>query len=215
MLFPLCADLPNIGRVESASLTDQQVMELFFAAANPEDARRKLGGDESDACTWNTVSCVDGLIEDISWIRNKISLHGSIDFTMVPRNLVSLQMEEQGLFGTIETTSLPRFLEYFIITDCGFIGTLDLGALPRELKNFTVAQNKVTAVQNIRSLPPHLHTLDIIEKHLPKGTSVHVGKIPRGISFANFLFADPKDFIFANEADKERFFIAECWDYGE
>ena len=199
----------SLGRINPSILTEQQVMELFFTPTYAEDAREDLGGDENDACTWSAVSCTGGVIEKINWTAEEIFLQGSIDFSMVPRNIINLVMENQDLSGTVDTRSLPDSLEEIRLSDCPFTGTLDLGHLPYHLRNITVWQNNIDAVQNICDLPPLLHTLDICERNVPAGSPIHVGKIPSGVWLANLIFASPEDFAFASDADKKRCRIIE------
>ena len=140
-------------------------------------------------------------ISAIAWNYGRVSLYGSIAFSMLPRQLQSLIMVGQhDLRGPMDTTSLPETLLKFQIMSCGFHGTLDMGSLPRALCFFNVQNNEITEIVNLGNLPEGLTKCRVQETNLTHDTLI-VGKLGAGSTeidlylcgFENFKFADPAD----------------------
>ena len=202
MLTFFTADDTNIGRMRPCMLSDQQMMELFITPIDADWHEIGLGNDRDTACTWSGVTCSsESTVSSIDWNYKRVSLNGSITFSMLPSQLQSLIMVGQhDLRGPMDTTSLPETLLKFQIMSCGFHGTLDMGSLPRALCFFHVQNNEVTEIVNLRNLPEGLTKCRIQETNLTHDTLI-VGKLGAGSTeidlyrcgFENFKFADPAD----------------------
>ena len=178
MLTFALADIASIGRVDTAMLTQQQMMELFFTPVDYDTAREQLKGNEDDACSWKQVYCDDAKnITKMSWLSTYIRLEGSIDFSMLPTNLENLTMYNQRLVGEIDVRVLPENLEYFGVQMCGFTGTLDLGSLPRTLQSLFVIDNQITGIVNLCNLPEDLKDF-LVKDFNVKQPHLHVGILP-------------------------------------
>ena len=193
-----CAD---IGRVDRAMLTDQQMMELLFTATNHLLSRVELGGDECNACSWNGVTCSDRkVVEKILWISLNLKLEGVIDFSMIPRDLMYFSLFRQDLSGEIDTSALPRRMDYFCLEFCQFTGTVDIGSLPEPLRVFQVLNNAITGVANVSDLPKALEFFEIREENV-RMKSLAIGALPdnsvriklQGCNIQSVNLENPKD----------------------
>ena len=186
MLSLLCADIAGIGRVDKTMFSDQQLMESFFTPDNFEDARKALGGSEDDACTWTEVLCEDERVTNIDWHEVHIALSGSINFSMLPIELIELSLYEQSLYGVMDTSDLPRPMQMFCVQFCAFSGTISLENLPPALMRFIITDNQISALTNFEYVPQNLRMLRIREEAVNMKT-IKVGKLPRthlNVSFA-------------------------------
>ena len=94
----ISADVSMIGRFDASMVPEQQILDLFFTPNDPKTARRYLGGDADDGCTWNGVHCsTAGEIKEIqlSW---DFELSGSIDFRRMPTHLELIHFCEIATF---------------------------------------------------------------------------------------------------------------------
>ena len=200
MLHLLTAEL-QLGRMNTAMLTDQQRMELLFSPSAADDGSLFDIGDADDACTWVKVTCdQDGSVIDIDWHFSDLTIDGSICFTVFPPHLQMFNVYHQPLTGEVDVSSLPEFLEYFCLEKCFFTGTLDLGSLPRGLEAFLCLQNKIVGIINIENLPEGMQEIAIEEPNI-KEKVIRVGKVPKrrcridltGCGFADVELACPED----------------------
>ena len=135
MILLLSVDIANIGRVNPSTLSDQQLMELFFTPKDYESTRRELEGDEDNACTWRGVRCTgSNEVTLIDWHRSDLEIEGSIDFRMLRPLLLRLNLYCQPLTGEVDMSALPTELVTLCIQSCHLTGTLDLGNLPKTLQ---------------------------------------------------------------------------------
>ena len=179
-VFTACADIDRLGHMKPDMLTEEQRMELFFTADNPQDARDKLRGDPEDACSWTGVRCyVNQSFREIDWHHLDLVLHGSIDFLMFPSTLKHVSFILQKLYGEMDVSHLPDGLQTFSMTACLFTGKIDIGSLPHGLDIFMVSGNQITGIQNITNIPRTL-TRFIIEEEKNTVQEVRVGKVPMG-----------------------------------
>ena len=204
MLRLFSMDIAGIGRIDTSSLTDQQMMEMFFVPDNLEDAREALLGDEDDACTWSKVTC-DGSdhITEIDWHSIYFTLQGSIDFPMMPRHLEYFNLYDQKLVGAVDTTNLPEALQYFCIEECFFTGTLDLGNLPHKLDNFIVMDNKITGLVNFCNLPSSLVML-FIKEPIESSKQIRIGKLPKSLNDIFLQVKGTEMLYFEEKSDRGR-----------
>ena len=145
MLYIFTADTVGLGRVDASTLCDQQMLELFFVSETANvlwDER-----DEDDACTWRGIQCGDtDEIRSIVWTSDEgLSLIGSIEFAMMPKNLVQINLQRQNVTGAIDVRVFPESLQLLCIILCGITGTLDLRCLPPGMKRFFVQENAIQA----------------------------------------------------------------------
>ena len=201
MLSLLCADIAGISRMQSSDLTDQQMIELLFSPDDPEDAQETLAGDVEDACTWIGVICTRAKsMETIDWHSNEVFLSGSIDFRMIPREILSLSFTSHALRGVMHTKALPEKLEFFFAVECEFSGTIDVGSLPRNLVEFCVKRNNITAIVHVHDLPQTLELLEISDAHI-EDKALHIGTLSEnyiqvrlyGCNLTKLTFEDADD----------------------
>ena len=207
MLFFFCADANALGRVDKANLSELQVMDLFFTPANPAITRRQLGGDESDPCTWEGVRCYGGdAVKVVRWYNLNIVLEGKIDFTMIPRNALTVEMTGQIFTGEVSTAYLPPGIRRFVLSMCRFTGTLDMGGLPSSLTALIVTKNNLTGIVNVCDLPVSLEECEYQEWG-NETREVHIGKLPANALLLNFMESKIEALTFEDAQDSNRVFI--------
>ena len=211
MHFLLCADLSIAGRVDLSMLTDQNLMELFFTPNDYDKARKQFGGDENDACSWKRTSCDGkGRLTEISWHSAFVKLRGSIDMTMLPPRLVTLNLYYQPLRGEVNTSALPETLRSICIDHSELVGTVDMGNLPRWLRGFTVHDNRITAVVNICNFPETLRHCRLEEDQIVEKT-VRIGRLPDTEVYLNVYRCGFKVVEFENPEDERRVYWNKPW----
>ena len=206
MNFLLCADLSIAGRVDASMLNDQICMELFYTPDDYAKAREQFGGDEDNACSWRRTRCDDeGRLTEISWHKSFVKLRGSIDMTMLPPKLVTLNLYFQPLRGEVNTSALPETLRSLCIDHSELVGTADMGNLPRRLRGFTVHDNRITAVVNLCNFPETLKHCRFEEDHIAKKT-IRVGRLPHTDFYLNVYRCGFTAVDFENPEDEARVF---------
>ena len=71
MLFTsaFAVDPIGIGRFDPSMLSDHDRFELFMTFDDPNDIAEELHGDPLDHCSWSGVTCDEGNIISIEWVR--------------------------------------------------------------------------------------------------------------------------------------------------
>ena len=163
---------------DPAMLSDSQMMDLFFTPCRPANARRELGGDPSDACSWSNVACNgEGDVVSISWCSFNIFLTGEIDLAKIPRKAAQVTLDDLSFDGEADVTALPHSLVSLSLRLCRFYGTLNLSRLPPRMTHFSVASNRISALEGVTNLPETLKSLTVNDQNLTH-TSVCVDKLP-------------------------------------
>ena len=172
------SDILALGRVDPSTLSDQQLMELFFTPDDYEKSRREFGGQEDNACTWERTACdSDGRLTSICWEGADMTLKGIIEMALLPPELIFFNLINQALRGKVNTSNLPENLEFLCIENTELSGTLDMANLPRKLTEFVVVENSITAVGDIVNLPEKLKYLTIGEQNVLH-ERIRIGTLP-------------------------------------
>ena len=172
------SDAPALGRVDPSTLSDQQLMELFFTPDDYEKSRRELGGQEDNACTWERTDCnSDGRLTSISWHASLVKLKGIIAMAFLPPELKYFNLYHVALRGEVNTSALPVNLDVVCIENTELSGTLDMANLPRKLTEFVVVENRITAVGDIVNLPETLNYFTIGEQSVLH-ERIRIGTLP-------------------------------------
>ena len=169
----------HLGRMTKDMLSDAEMMLLFFTPASYEEARKQLGGDADDPCSWCEVECIEKDVVEIDWLEMDLKLTGSIEFAMTPRKVRHLALYRQNLSGSIDMQSLPPNLTYFAVQMCLFSGSIVLDNLPSKLEYMLIMDNKIDSVHEIRNLPLHLKSFTIQEENVQQDV-LDVGALPPG-----------------------------------
>ena len=206
MRFLYFCDSTSVGRINREMLSEMQVMELFYTPIEHFDAHVHFKGDEDDPCTWAGLFCNDNHVSSIDWYELNVSLQGSLNFCMLPRQIEYVSIFGQRLIGDVDVGQLPETLEYFCIHSCQFTGTLDIEKLPRKMKYFITGENAITDIRNVRNLPESLEELNVQERGIQKDLLV-IGPLPDGNARLNFKNTQIKEIRFENPADSERLIL--------
>ena len=203
----------HIGRFDPTTLTDRQLMELFFTPdeSDPGDYHQSGGEDEwsdlgfssdqDDACYWKGVTCtMDGTVLIIAWASYHFNIAGTLDFTKIPQEVKEINFYNLPLYGEVEICALPQSMKNVCLQDCKFSGSLDIRALPRQIESFIVKGNQITSVGDICDLPRSLHVFKIGESAVTHKT-LHVAQLPStgirvdlsGCRFTKITFEDQED----------------------
>ena len=144
------------------------------------------------ACLWYGVLCEDG--ESVSSLFiNDLDLTGSLDFTRLPRSLLSCHFSKHKLHGQVALDELPPGLLLLNVGSNKFSGHINLTNLPQTLKILTLADNLFEGKVDLGHLPPSMLRLKL-DRNRMSGT-VDLSHLPsrirtvhlQGNSFAGCL----------------------------
>ena len=169
-----CADPSILGRFDKASLSDQNLMELFVGEFKDVGIAKDMDTNFISIEKWSVlhldaakhVTTINMSLENVVFggsYTNFRSIEegcfdegGSVDFQYVPPTVISLRIVHLYLSGTIETRDLPRGLKTLEIPSNKISGTFDTAALPGSLESVDVSYNKLEGSVHLESLPEAL-----------------------------------------------------------
>ena len=174
-----------LGRLDYSSLSDQALMEIIVDGipASERDAFADEHGGLTDACEWDSVTCVDERVTEISFvcyefekaqfpfdfipplasivIVEECAIKGSLDTAVLPHRLIQLNVGINSLHGTIDFSKFPQGLMRLRINVNTFEGNCVLEELPATLMYFDASENKFTGEISLNNLPHALHELNL------------------------------------------------------
>ena len=176
------ADFQCLGRCDTASLSQQSLMELLVENIPCEKKLKENSGDFKDIAYWPGVACGSGdtvtsirmyrffsaggtiqpeffppTVHHIDIRENK--LHGSIDLTRLPVGLRSFQASKNLLAGSADLTNLPKEMQVLKLDNNQIGGTIDLTQLPVRIRQVDLSKNCITGEVNLSKLPEQLTEL--------------------------------------------------------
>ena len=184
----LAAELSPLGRVSTASLSDQQLMELMLADIGSACTIQDQDGNFTDLTKLKEVTLDDnGNIASIQFNANFgarayaddfLEPGGEIHLQWMPEHVQTFNCTSFDFIGEIDTSALPAGLQNFDVTENFFSGTLDLTSLPGAMTHFAAQMNNLTGSVDLTALPASLEELDLSNNdfsgsvdfdHLPQG----------------------------------------------
>ena len=159
MLLQIFAPVdPSLGRVDYASLSDEVLMEMLYDCTDDSDPE----GDQidfSDICEWEVIVCEDDRVTHINLNGDEFTLR-QFRFEFIPPLVVCFKAHCANLHGTLDASVLPRNLEIFKVHENALHGSVDLLSFPRKLKKIKIAVNKLEGSLQLSDLPPSLTHFD-------------------------------------------------------
>ena len=155
------ADTPT-GRVDRHTLSDQSMMELLIADADPEFQATFQGTDGAylDICEWKGVQCnSDTRVTSVRFAHGTIPV-GSLDLRYIPLESTEFRVIDVDAEGSIVASDLPQSLTNFEVSFTEFIGDVDMRLLPRSLTEVHIAHNHNEGSLDLAELPPGLRSLN-------------------------------------------------------
>uniref|UniRef100_A0A7S4NZS2 Leucine-rich repeat protein n=1 Tax=Paramoeba aestuarina TaxID=180227 RepID=A0A7S4NZS2_9EUKA len=180
---------PGLGRVDSARLSEQTLMELLIADIEGIDSFRDSNGDFLDIHQWKGLK-LNNARQSVTEIHFQLlfnrffshggsialkyiplnvqvfkiaknQLTGECDTLCLPRGLLTLGIAQNQLSGEFSLKNLPPRIQKVYISENSFHGTLDLPALPETVERFMADSNSFTGCLDFSALPEHLLTLSL------------------------------------------------------
>ena len=164
MLTSLCAELKYVGRIDPSVRSDSQLLELPFVPQSEIIFRMSMTGHDETACFWTGVSCdADARVIFIHWDIPTSNMAGSVNFPMLPPEIITVHFSQQQLTGVMDSSHLPRKMHFFYIRRCFFAGTEELDNFPPTLQHLYVCGNAITHIGAVRNVPETLRFIHVQE----------------------------------------------------
>ena len=206
---------PSLGRVDMHSLTDQMRMEILVEGMVEVDKIRLQdeNGNFRDVCHWGRdIECIKKRVMRIyfsyrmfhaeqfpfavipplveNFCVNGSNLHGTLDPSCLPANIIRFEASENRLHGSIDWKAFPRNLRNIDIRLNAFTGSVILGDLPDSIKIFIASVNKFTGEISMNELPTDMEYLELGSNKLEG--SLDIQSLPpnmEGFNLANNCFS--------------------------
>ena len=163
-------------------------------------------GNFLDACEWqiseeNRVQCTDERVTDILFSAlsfNKTQfpfrfipplmqrftlvyadLHGTLDTSVLPQNLIDFGVLDSSLHGTINFSNFPRKLQFIHVEENKFTGSCDLYNLPDALVELQASENEFIGEISLDNLPRSMKLLDLSGNYLTG--SITISRLPKAM----------------------------------
>ena len=194
ILCILTADAAHLGRLDSKSLSDQVLMEILFDCMEPSEKTEYFGGDIPDISEMEEVECKDDrvkkiFINDLDFCEKQFPfefipplvtdlsisscyLQGTMETSVLPRDLVEFDVSLNNLQGTIDFKGFPEQLELINLEENAFCGSCILADLPEVLTEFSAIGNKFSGEISLNDLPPKMEGLYLSENALTGSISI-------------------------------------------
>ena len=146
------------GRARECQLPDEILLESFLQ--NVTGDRDETWSTSFPACQWRNVTCNnEGKVSEIVWATEK--LKGTLRWESLPSTvehitLTSPDFDRSLLIGTIDFSLLPRGLKTIDIKGNSFKGPLNLTILPPHLETANFSENDFSGTLDLTQLPPTL-----------------------------------------------------------
>ena len=154
----------SLGRVDFASLSQQNLMEMLVGDINARKMFHDSDGFFLDETEWMGVRCdLYGTVESIKWSNMHDSFFtdgGTIHLEWLPSTVQSFDIYRNHLFGRVDLTRLPAPMKLLILSVNRLEGAADFTALPREMQYLYLSNNSLCGSVNIENLPSSLLEID-------------------------------------------------------
>ena len=169
-----------LARVDTSSLSDQTMMELFVSEMTDESQRefKDADGNFLDVCSWIGVDCDDECnVTEVNFSNERLQGHVLTQFT--PRKTLELNLYNgvAKKTGTLDAASLSETLIRLCIERQDFSGEVDFSSLPRAMVSLEIAESNFSGQANLDDLPPRMELFEI-QGHRFHG-KIHFAKLPR------------------------------------
>ena len=143
-----------LGRVDTALLDDQTLMEILFECTSGEGKNRLL----DHTGTFKSFKCIDDVEfeEDGHLFAVDFSgynLQGTLQLDFMPQSMLYFFVKGNKLHGTLDTSKLPRTLLELDISKNFFFGTIEWGDFPECARSISLSSNQFTGSVDLCVLP--------------------------------------------------------------
>ena len=148
---------PALGRLDAHSLSDQTLMELLVdgMAENDKSSYQDANGNYTDISTWPLVALQNDRVVQIAFCEKKM-VKNQFPFALIPPNVAQLIIEGCSAHGTLDTSVLPRKLDSINVGQNFLHGEIDFSAFPRGLREIIVCFNQFSGSCALHDLPDAL-----------------------------------------------------------
>ena len=204
MHIALLAVDPALGRLDYDSLSDQTLMEMLIDGMIEWQMKhfQDKNGNFLDAGEWHFVTITDGRVTAITASYHQFStkqfpfwfipphvkkfrldqcqLHGTLDPSLLPRELRVFNVSTNALHGTISFKGAPQSLQEMCIFGNAFSGSLAVEDLPQTMRDFNAGKNQFSGEISLNDLPPALERLQLTNNALTG--SINIERPPEYLS---------------------------------
>ena len=187
----------HLGRVSDHRFPDEVSLERFLQHVTGD--RDETWSSAYPACQWRGVTCNrEGKVTGINWNTEKLqgTLHwenlpstveylylqsssdkqsllgGTLDLSVLPRGLKTIDLTENNFYGPLDLTALPSHLEQADFSLNNFSGSLDLTRLPSTLKWIELSFNSFSGPVDLTKLPEEMFNLNLSHNQLSGAISL-------------------------------------------
>ena len=181
---------PSLGRLDYESLSDQALMEMLIEGLKSEQKAmyKDANGNFHDVCEWRGMSCIDNSVTFVSFnnldfgskqfpfdfippsavtfIATLCGSHGTLDTSLLPTSLTTLNVQHNDLEGTIRWKGLPRKLRMLYINGNSFQGKIILCDLPPSLISLDASMNSFCGEIALSDLPVAMTNINVVSNEL-------------------------------------------------
>ena len=152
LVVTVCSDASNIDLIRYQNQCMQKVIQF-----SKEDTRV----DEylADICLLDGVTCSDGFVRHIRWV--KPFPHKVISIDWFPMTTSEISMGRIEINRIMHVRRFPRNLQRFLANNCQLSGKVDLCSLPDLMIEFNVRGNFCTGALDFTNLPPTMKLIDV------------------------------------------------------
>ena len=150
----------DLGRLDSAALPDQQMMELLIGGL-PDSFQKEFrdkNGLFTAVSTWGFVKCDENTENVLSVRIFHKKMGGTLDLKYVPRGVQDVEVQA-AVSGSLDTAALPDTLLNFSLYNTNFAGSVDFCTLPRALRSFYLLSANCSGTCDFSALPRKLRVL--------------------------------------------------------
>mmetsp|Transcript_7887 Transcript_7887/g.11909 ORF Transcript_7887/g.11909 Transcript_7887/m.11909 type:complete len:232 (-) Transcript_7887:52-747(-) len=173
----------SIGRVDTASLSQQALMELLIQGITRSEIKIQSDDGEDDISQWKGVFTNSSEeITEITW--NGFGITGHVDFQWLPPTLANLSIHSNSLTTKrLDLQSFPPNIVNVKLSCNRFVGHISLTSLPQKIEILAVSFNQLSGTVDLEHLPETMRRL-YLNNNMFNGT-VCLTKLPRSMLSLN------------------------------
>ena len=185
----LAISLLGVDTTHKLDCTSQALLMVRFYDEIPETGVLRITNHrQRDVCSWEGIMCRNGCIVSIVY---KERMLGNFKIAFAPPTLTTLTVIHCEQSYEVETRMLPRQIVSLNLNRNRIFGELDLTKLPPRMVNFEIAYNHIKGPIVVRDLPESLKLIDLSNNPLKQHTLFYEN-LPPGLKSIRLYGKDTK-----------------------
>ena len=126
---------------------------------------------ETNACSWNGVTCVDGEVHHITWIGIYTAFQPNddvkeIDAAWSPASMRRITIRNARFRNGLRIRSLPRHCRSFHFSTCHITGEVDFRTLPLSVEGIDLSDNLLSGTLHLTGLPRSVVSINMARNRI-------------------------------------------------